>query len=87
MTDLLQSKRSWRAESAEVGKNSSGPKISRRGGIARAEGPWMIFGEPERPKPGSWADRSKMSLLTQQNNHPRMTNSAQNQDSAENNKL
>ena len=90
MTDLLQSERSWSADNAEVGKKSSGPKIPRRGGsskIARAEGPWAIFGEPERPKPRSWADRSKMSQLTQQNNLPRMTNSLRIKNSAENDKL
>ena len=64
-----------------------------RGGwekISRAEDPrvrrsaQVIFGEPERPKPGSWADGAKMSQLTVQKIHPspKMTNSAQDQESS-----
>ena len=68
----MQSERSWRAEGAEVGRKSPGPKVQRRGGsekIARAEGPWAIFGEPERPKRRSWADGATMLQLIQQKIH------------------
>ena len=44
----------------------------------RAEGPWAIFGEPERPKSGGRANGAKLSqLITQQKIQPRMINSAQ----------
>ena len=79
MTYLLQSERSWRAERAEVGRKSPGPKIAWRGGspkIARVEGSWPIFGEPEGPKP--WRYKN-VAILTQQKVQPRIPNSAQNQ--------
>ena len=68
----MQSERSWTEESAEVGRKSLRPKITRRVGstkIARAVGPWAIFGEPERPKRRSWADGATMLQLIQQKIH------------------
>ena len=68
----MQSERRWTEESAEVGRKSLRPKITRRVGstkIARAVGPWAIFGEPERPKPRSRADGATMLQLIQQEIH------------------
>ena len=68
----MQSERRWTEESAEVGRKSLRPKITRRVGstkIARAVGPWAIFGEPERPKPRSRADGATMLQLIQQKIH------------------
>ena len=61
-----------------------------RGGlekIAQAEGQKTIFGEWDRPEPGSGASRAKLSQLTQQKNLPRMTNSGQDKKFTKNEKL
>ena len=45
----------------------------------KQKSPWAISGEPEHPEPGSEMDGANMSQLAQQKIHPRMTNSAHNQ--------
>ena len=61
LADILQLFAEWAKWAKLEGGGRGGAEK-----IARAEGPLAIFGEPERPEPGSGASGAKTSQLTQQ---------------------